>query len=586
MSERTSAAELPVYSKDYWDNVFEQLGRRPLVKAALALLALMYASAIYAPWIANDRPYVLEAIDVQGYDSARKGLVGVTRSFVELLEQGPAGFAESQPESGSGQTYEGALDAEELALALRVETMCRYLAPELRAPLLELQASASTLRRSVAAGESIEAGTESLPELARELRTAYEPSSAAAGAEEGIVGVVLQPFRERPLLRATTGVDVFFMVLWLFVLGWPLWNRLANRVLLRRDRERIRRARRKKLAIVLGTSLAFGLGWHVLVGGRADLSVAPYKKHITEGAIRDVSTVRFAPIVYGFDETNTTESFRPPTWLANSELDERGYYVRGPRVPVPDPITGFVQESQPVVVLRGEPERNSGARHPLGTDILGRDLLVRMLYGGRTSLVVGLVSTLLVVTIGVITGSLAGYFGGRMDLLLSRLIEVIQSVPTFFLILTAVALVPEEQINPIFTIVIVIGLVGWTGVARLVRGEFLKLKAQEFVVAARALGLGWGRVIFRHVLPNAMGPVLVAAAFSVASGILIESTVSFLGFGVKHPIPSWGSLLNESRAADHWWLQLFPGFLIFLTVFSYNLVGEGIRDALDPRTRV
>jgi peptide/nickel transport system permease protein len=237
-------------------------------------------------------------------------------------------------------------------------------------------------------------------------------------------------------------------------------------------------------------------------------------------------------------------------------------------------------------VRYGEPARNSPWRHALGTDILGRDLLVRALHGGRISLAVGLVSTALLVLIGVVVGSLAGYFGGWVDVLLSRTIEVVQSIPAFFLILTAVALVPERELNPIFTIVIVIGLIRWTGVARLVRGEFLRLKEQEFVLAARALGLPHSRIIFRHVLPNALGPVLVAAAFAVASGILTESAISFLGFGVKHPIPSWGALLNESRAAEQWWLQVFPGALIFLTVLSYNLVGEGFRDALDPRLKV
>ena len=196
-------------------------------------------------------------------------------------------------------------------------------------------------------------------------------------------------------------------------------------------------------------------------------------------------------------------------------------------------------------------------------------------------------STALLVVIGVVVGSIAGYFGGRTDIAISRIIEVVQSFPAFFLILTAVAMIPEDKLHPIFAITFFIAIVRWTGVARLVRGEFLRLKEQDFVMASRALGFSSGRVIFKHVLPNALGPVLVAAAFSVAAGILTESAISFLGLGIQLPIPSWGSILNEARGqVEYWWVQIFPGVLIFLTVFCYNVVGEGVRDALDPRRKV
>jgi peptide/nickel transport system permease protein len=221
---------------------------------------------------------------------------------------------------------------------------------------------------------------------------------------------------------------------------------------------------------------------------------------------------------------------------------------------------------------------NSFRRHLLGTDSLGRDLATRLVWGARVSLAVGLVSTVILVLIGTIVGSIAGYYGGKPDMILSRIIEIVQTFPVFFLILITVAF-----IGPIM---LVIGLVSWTGVARLVRGEYIRLHSQDFVVASRALGVSSARTIFRHVLPNAMGPVLVAATFSVATGILIESSLSFLGFGIKLPIPSWGSLLIESRSAEHWWIQVYPGVLIFLTVLLYNLFGEGVRDALDPRLKV
>jgi len=167
-----------------------------------------------------------------------------------------------------------------------------------------------------------------------------------------------------------------------------------------------------------------------------------------------------------------------------------------------------------------------------------------------------------------------------------RLIEILQSIPALFLILFAMAFIDPDVVPPIIAIVVVIALIRWTGVARLVRGEFLRLREQEFVLAAQALGFSSRRTIFRHVLPNAMSPVLVSAAFSVAAGILTESVISYLGFGIQHPGASWGSLVNESKSAEHWWVQVFPGILIFITVTCYNLVGDAIRDALDPKMKV
>ena len=208
-----------------------------------------------------------------------------------------------------------------------------------------------------------------------------------------------------------------------------------------------------------------------------------------------------------------------------------------------------------------------------------------MIWGSRTSLTVGILSAFLLTLIGVFFGSLAGYFGGWVDVVIMRLIEILQSIPAFYLILMTVAFIPSGVIKPIFAIVIVIALIRWTGTARLVRGEFLRLRDQEFVVAARALGFSNMRTIFRHVLPNAMSPVLVSAAFAVAAGILTESAISFLGFGIKPPEASWGSLVNETKNPSYWWIQVFPGVMIFVTVTCYNLVGDAIRDAMDPKMK-
>lgn len=221
--------------------------------------------------------------------------------------------------------------------------------------------------------------------------------------------------------------------------------------------------------------------------------------------------------------------------------------------------------------------------HWLGTDDRGRDVLSRMVWGARISMSIGFIAVGISVAIGVIIGALAGYYGRFVDMLAQRLIEIMMCIPVFFLIIALIAFLPPS----IYNIMVVIGITGWTGVARLVRGEFLKLREADFATAARATGLRDRRVIFRHLLPNALAPVLVSATFGVAGAILTESALSFLGFGVPPPTASWGEILSQSkRYIDFaWWLVSFPGLAIFITVTAFNLVGEGLRDAMDPRLR-
>ncbi len=219
--------------------------------------------------------------------------------------------------------------------------------------------------------------------------------------------------------------------------------------------------------------------------------------------------------------------------------------------------------------------------HLLGTDELGRDLLSRMIWGSRVSLKVGIVAVGIAMIIGIIIGSVSGFYGGMADAILMRFVDVMLAFPTFFLILAVIAILEPS----IFTIMAVIGVTGWMDVARLVRAEFLSLKERDFVDAAQALGASNFRLIFRHILPNALSPVFVAATFGIAGAILTESGLSFLGLGVQPPDPSWGNILTSGKDNIEvaWWLSLFPGLAILITVLSYNLVGEGLRDALDPR---
>ena len=242
-------------------------------------------------------------------------------------------------------------------------------------------------------------------------------------------------------------------------------------------------------------------------------------------------------------------------------------------------LTPYTFDGQDIDLL-GTPMPPS-FKHPMGTDQLGRDNATRVLYGARISLWVGLLSALIATFLGTLIGALAGFYGGTVDTVLMRTTDVFLSIPILPLVIVLAGFLRPD----LYLLVIIIGTLGWMGTARLVRSQFLTLRHRDFVEASRALGGSSGRIMVRHILPNALGPILVSTTLAVGGAILLESALSFFGFGVQPPTPTWGNLLNGS---SDWldtapWLAAFPGLFILVTVLAVNFLGDGLRDALDPR---
>ncbi len=248
-------------------------------------------------------------------------------------------------------------------------------------------------------------------------------------------------------------------------------------------------------------------------------------------------------------------------------------------------VLGYDPYNAPVELRRQPP----ALTHLFGTDELGRDLMMRIWVGGRVSLVIGVAAVFIAITIGTLVGAVAGFYGGKIDNVLMRFNDFMLSIPNLFILLIVAQLLrslnlPEISGGPV-PIIVIIGALSWMGAARLVRGQFLSLKAKEFVDAARIAGAKNNRIMWRHILPNAASPIIVSATLRVGNAILTESTLSFLGFGIQPPMPTWGNMLKnaQSQMVIAPWIAIFPGLFIFITVVAINYLGDGLRDALDPR---
>lgn len=316
------------------------------------------------------------------------------------------------------------------------------------------------------------------------------------------------------------------------------------------------------------------LTWRRFRRGRLAMGALVYVAVMTAVALIAPLAANRKPLV-----ERTAEGLRFPAladyWTNDPDIEATGGEKARPVLLAPVPYSPNSVD----LTQRLEPP---GGKHLLGTDDLGRDVLSRLMHGARVSLTVGFLATAIALVVGSVLGALAGYYGGAADWIVSRAIEVVLCFPFLFLVLGIVALFKPS----IYTIMIALGLTSWTSEARYVRGEFLRIRDLEFAQAARASGARDARIIFRHLLPNALAPVIVSASFGVAVAILTESALSFLGLGVPLPTSSWGSML--AQAYEHieyaWWLILFPGLAIFSTVASFNLIGERLREALDPRS--
>ncbi|MDZ4774557.1 MAG: ABC transporter permease [Planctomycetota bacterium] len=525
-------------------------------RCALVVIVTWISVAVFAPFLANDRPLVMRAVDYGRFEEARASLVPVTRMWLDVEAQGPVAWRASNP-ARAELDFVDAVEVEKQALLRRIAIVRDSLTPDedvLRASIDRLGSKVRGYGAMQDAGGVIELARSTAADLELDGQPGDEPLSAAGGA------VRLASRVSAPVFAALTPLDIAFSAAWI-ALG-------ATMLLLRTWRRRW-----FTVAIVFALAL---IAWPLarpLYSGPASIKGASARGDLV------VDWALFPPIPMGFAETHMRDAFRAPFTSVHASASESSSASTWSGAD----FGRFSAEKQQPTALPFERSIDSRWRHPLGTDSLGRDLAARLVWGARISLFVGNAAALLLTVIGVALGLVAGWRGGWTDFCVSRATEIVVCFPAFVLVLCALFFIPPTAAAPLVTVAIVIGIVGWTTVARLVRAETLRVRELDFVAAARALGLTEAQILCRHVLPNAIQPAIIAFAFAVGAGVLTESALSFLGFGVQVPIPSWGALVSDSKSPDQAWIWLIPGCAIFTLVASYNVLGEALRDALDPK---
>lgn len=517
-----------------WGRIWKEFRKRRLALMAAAVILFLVTVSICAPFLANATPITYYGVNRFEFQEANRSLRG---TLTQLLNQ------KSEPTPAEiGRTAK--------SIALQIQLMSNAIEGDKKTELAALGQKLVGIVRS----PGLSSKADELRQIQKDLRSSFDSKE-----------VKLIPKRHWPVAASLNGLDIFFLVAIGHFLLLPIWRRLISSIS-STDRSRFWLSVSTQFAV----PVIAGLLWWWAVPFRIDRTDYKAGVMVADPAAATASVVYdsvvWPPIVYSLDEYDLGDKSSAPVWYPTAWIPPK--HESTPSKPGAESTAKKSQWSGP---------------HWLGTDEAGRDVMCRMIWGGRVSLSVGLVAVAIYVSIGIVVGAVAGYFRGICDLVISRIIEVIICFPTFFLILTIVSFFGPSIIN----IMVIIGLTGWTGIARLVRGEFLRLVDQEFVLAGRALGYSPTRLIFRHVLPNAMAPVLVSATFGIAGAILTESALSFLGLGISKPTPSWGGLLADGREAllHAPWLIHFPGFAIFITITAYNLMGEALRDASDPRLR-
>jgi len=548
-----------IKGESYSTIVWRQFKKNRFALVSLCLIAPLYLIAVFAPLIASDRPFVFFDGNLAALDD------GSYLVDLEMLEEEMPGQAEPnrsitlvvRPQPGT--KLESAGESANLVLALpdgeRTHTLKREHSK---------RAEAVNQPRFVSQDSDLFITLQQRQEDSCLLSVELNGETV-----KGEFGRWLYPWI-RDLFITEESVDFLFNMAFVAFFPWMAVAILVNLI-----------ARKR------------GMGG----GGRLIIAVVQY------AAIVVVACVMFADITNKWLAENELPVLRPnDTYKERSfakdefQLPQRrfGWYTPIPFGPTQQdtkssleppgyrkPFTTELQTESGTIEKNAWEKATDGFVHILGTDDLGQDVLVRLIYGTRISMTVGFLAVSLYITIGVVVGAIAGYFGGVVDILICRIIEVVLLFPSFFLILTLVAMIGPS----IYIIMVVIGITGWPTVARLTRGEFLKQRAIEYTSAARVLGASHPRVIFGHILPNALSPALVAAPFGIAGAIITEAGLSLLGFGVRAPAPSWGTILKAGNDYFLWWLIVFPSLAIFFTVTVFNLVGSGLRDAMDPRLR-